>query len=258
MGNLHAGHLALVDAAREHADRVVSSIYVNPTQFGPGEDFDRYPRTLEADCLKLEKVGCDLVFAPGEECMYPGGVEDAVQVSAPARLASLLEGARRPGHFDGVVTVVARLFNLVYPDIAVFGEKDYQQLLVIRRLVRDMGYPVRIEAVPTVREQNGLAMSSRNEYLDSGKRAEAAVLYATLEQVAREVAERPVDLDKAAGSAARGLERLGFRVDYLAIRRAQDLEIPQAADEELRILCAAWSGETRLIDNLHVKRFAIS
>jgi pantoate--beta-alanine ligase len=258
MGNLHNGHLALVDAAREHADRVVTSIYVNPTQFAPGEDFDRYPRTLDADCRKLEKAGCDIVFAPGDDCMYPGGTEDAVQVSAPARLASLLEGASRPGHFDGVATVVARLFNLVYPDVAVFGEKDYQQLLVIRRLVRDMGYPIRIEAVPTVREEGGLAMSSRNEYLDADRRARAGVLYATLARLGRKIAEQPTDLDQATGEAAQELERLGFRVDYVAIRRAQDLEAPRAEDEELRILTAVWSGETRLIDNLHVKRFAIS
>ncbi len=249
MGNLHAGHLALVAAAGREADRVVTSIYVNPTQFGEGEDFERYPRSEEADREKLETAGCHLVFLPGHDTMYPGGISRSTQVSAPADLSATLEGEYRPGHFDGVVTVVARLFNLVYPDLAVFGEKDYQQLLVIRRMAADMGYPARILAVPTVREDGGLAMSSRNAYLGTREKSAATQLNAVLGEVADGLAEsgaRPDELERA---ATEQLTELGFRVDYVAVRRAVDLAQPGAGDRDLRVLAAAWCGSTRLIDN---------
>ena len=251
MGNLHAGHMALVEAAGKVADRIITSIYVNPAQFGAGEDFGRYPRTLQEDLEKLEAAGCDLVFTPGDTTMYPFPEGEAVVVAAARDLAGVLEGAHRPGHFNGVTTVVARLFNLVSPDIAVFGEKDYQQLLIIRRLVDDLGYPVRILPVPTVREQGGLAMSSRNQYLDPVQR-EAAV---TLNRALRKTATAwnggaPQDEAEKCGSSL--LEQAGFDVDYVAIRRAADLALPAQGDSGLRVLAAARLGRTRLIDNLPV------
>jgi pantoate--beta-alanine ligase len=254
MGNLHAGHLALVEAARGAAERVVSSIYVNPTQFGVGEDFDRYPRTPEADHRALEAEGCDLVFAPGHDTMYPGGLENAVRVLAPPELANVLEGAVRPGHFDGVVTVVARLFNLVRPDVAVFGEKDYQQLLVIRRMTRDLGYGIRILAVPTVRENQGLAMSSRNEYLDPEQRTAAGQLSAVLFTAAERLAKEDTDSSGVERSARDELEARGFEVDYVAVRGAEGLEEAPSSDQPLRILAAVRIGGTRLIDNVPVNR----
>jgi pantoate--beta-alanine ligase len=250
MGNLHAGHLALVHAARQSAERVVTSIYVNPTQFGAGEDFEQYPRTLDSDRQKLEAAGCDLVFAPGPDAVYPGGIAQAVKVSASPNLAQTLEGRHRPGHFDGVVTVVARLFNLVYPDVAVFGEKDYQQLLVIRHMTDELGYPTKILAVPTVREDGGLAMSSRNGYLDESQRTSATRLNGVLAKVAADLEKPgacPETLERAASDR---LTELGFRVDYVAVRRSADLAEPEEGDRHLRVLAAAWCGGTRLIDNL--------
>jgi len=257
MGNLHEGHLALVDAARRVADKVVASVYVNPTQFGEGEDFERYPRTLESDRQLLEKAGCDLVFVPDNRTMYPRGLENAVRLTAPADLATVLEGANRPGHFDGVITVVARLFNLARPDIAVFGEKDYQQLQVIRRMVEDLGYEVRILPVPTVREANGLAMSSRNNYLGPAQKEAAGCLNEVLQDI--------VDRMKCDGAgpglleeeASARLESRGLRVDYVAVRRSVDLAMPRAGDRELRILAAVWCGETRLIDNMALNKVGI-
>jgi pantoate--beta-alanine ligase len=249
MGNLHEGHLALVAAAREHADRVVTSIYVNPTQFGEGEDFERYPRTPETDQRQLEEAACDLVFTPTDQTMYPGGPGDSTRVSAAPSLANVLEGAHRPGHFDGVVTVVARLFNLVTPDVAVFGEKDYQQLLVIQRLVRDLGYPLRIAAVATVRGPAGLALSSRNRYLDDAQRTAANQLNAVLQEAARQLADAPERLAEVEREAHAKLEQAGLRVDYFTVRRARDLAKPSADDPDLRILAAVRSGTTRLIDN---------
>lgn len=249
MGNLHAGHLALVAAARTRADRVVASVFVNPTQFGEGEDFSRYPRTLEEDRRQLAAAGCDLLFAPDVGTVYPSGVDDSTRLVAAPSLAGVLEGACRPGHFDGVVTVVARLFNLVGPDVAVFGEKDYQQLLVIRRLVDDLGYAVRIEAVGTVRGGGGLALSSRNRYLDEARLAAAAQLNRILQQAASRIASAPADRQTVEREASEALEREGFRVDYVAVRRAKDLAIPEAHERDLRVLAAAWCGGTRLIDN---------
>jgi pantoate--beta-alanine ligase len=252
MGNLHDGHLALVEAARREAERVVCSIYVNPAQFGQGEDFQSYPRTLAADRQSLEQAGCDLLFVPDHRTMYPLGLENTVRLLASPDLAAQLEGASRPGHFDGVVTVVARLFNLVCPDVAVFGEKDYQQLLVIRRMVDDLGYGIRIVPVPTVREGSGLAMSSRNEYLEPSRRKAAGEISAVLLEAADRIRNEAAASDLVERDAAGKLERLGFRVDYVAVRRAEDLGKPRADDQRLRILAAAWCGQTRLIDNVEI------
>jgi pantoate--beta-alanine ligase len=250
MGNLHDGHLALVAAAREHADRVITSIYVNPAQFGAGEDFERYPRTLDQDRRQLEAARCDLVFTPGDETVYPRGLGDSTRLKAAPSLANILEGASRPGHFDGVVTVVARLFNLVGPDVAVFGEKDYQQLLVIRRMVEDLGYPLRIVPVATVRSPRGLAMSSRNRYLDNDRLGAAEQLHSQLSAAVRRLAEAPADWPAVEQETRRGLEQTGLRVDYVAIRRAEDLAEPDGKDPHVRVLAAVWCGPTRLIDNL--------
>jgi pantoate--beta-alanine ligase len=254
MGNLHDGHIALVEAARRIADRVIVSIYVNPTQFGPAEDFDTYPRTLASDRERLERAGCDLLFLPKETTMYPFGLDNQVRVMAAADLAGDLEGRSRPGHFDGVTTVVARLFNLVDPDVAVFGEKDYQQLLVIRRMVEDLGFAVQIRSVPTVREDNGLAMSSRNAYLEATGREAAGVLYEVLREAAQLVESGGGDLSGIERNAVARLEDAGFRVDYLSARNASTLDRPGRDDRELRILAAVDFRGIRLIDNIGVNR----
>ncbi|HJU40462.1 MAG TPA: pantoate--beta-alanine ligase [Tahibacter sp.] len=249
MGNLHAGHYSLVAIARRHADRVVASVFVNPTQFGPNEDYSRYPRTLERDRDGLAAAGCDLLFAPSVETMYPFGAGNTVKVHVPV-VTEPLEGAFRPGHFDGVATVVTRLFNLVQPDVAVFGRKDYQQLLTIRRLVADLSLPIDIVAGDTLREAGGLAMSSRNQYLSEVDRERAATIHRTLLRMRDSVAAgTPVDIVEAEAAAA--LDAAGFRTDYAAIRRADDLApaglTPFAG---LVALIAARLGTTRLIDNL--------
>jgi pantoate--beta-alanine ligase len=249
MGNLHDGHLALVEAARGQADRVITSIFVNPTQFGEGEDFDRYPRTLEHDQRLLEAAQCDLVFTPSQQTVYPSGLEDTTRIRATPSLANMLEGATRPGHFDGVVTVVARLFNLVGPDLAVFGEKDYQQLLVIRRMVEDLGYPLQIASVATVRGPRGLALSSRNRYLDEVQRTAAEQLNKVLSAAVERMLAAPADRVVLEQEAGERLEQEGLRVDYFTVRRAQDLAEPGEDDRDLRILAAVWCGRTRLIDN---------
>ena len=250
MGNLHDGHLQLLKRAGRSADKVVVSIFVNPKQFGPAEDYAAYPRTLKQDSLKLAENGAHLLFAPDVAELYPFGVDDSVRVEVPG-LSDVLCGAPRPGHFTGVATVVAKLFNAVKPQVAVFGEKDYQQLLVIRRMVTDLCMSVEIVAEPTVRESDGLAMSSRNGYLTADERRRAPLLYQTL----RWLAERLASGSDLRGLEAQGVEMLresGFRPDYVAIRRADDLAPPQTADSGLIILAAAWLGETRLIDNLAV------
>lgn len=254
MGNLHAGHLALVRAARDQADRVVSSIYVNPTQFGESEDLESYPRTLDADRAVLAQAGCDLLFAPDVQTVYPFGFENAVMLGAATDLAATLEGRLRPGHFDGVVTVVARLFNLVNPDVAVFGEKDYQQLLIIRRMAEDLGYDIHIHAVPTVREHSGLALSSRNSYLDSEQLKRAQCLQAVLRETAARASRAGVDLSALEILAERQLEQHQLDVEYVAIRRAKDLAVPAIDDQDLRLLAAVRCGKTRLIDNLKINR----
>jgi pantoate--beta-alanine ligase len=251
MGNLHAGHFSLVRLAREHADRVVASVFVNPTQFGPNEDFARYPRTPDEDAAGLGAAGCDLLWMPSVETMYPYGSANAVRMQVPG-VTDVLEGAHRPGHFDGVATVVARLFLQVQPDVAVFGRKDYQQLAVIRYLVRDLSFPVDIVAAPTVREADGLAMSSRNQYLSDVERPLAARIHATLQQM-RQSLQSGAPVAAAEASAVAALRDNGFEVDYAAIRR-RDLADAAAADTELVALIAARLGNTRLIDNLEFER----
>ncbi|MFC4822322.1 pantoate--beta-alanine ligase [Dokdonella ginsengisoli] len=253
MGNLHAGHHSLVALARERADVVIASVFVNPTQFGPHEDFARYPRTPEADAQGLEASGCDLLFLPGVEDLYPYGAERSVRVSVP-QLPDVLEGAIRPGHFDGVATVVAKLFNLTRPHVAVFGQKDYQQLLVIRRLVRDLGYPIEIVAAPIVREANGLAMSSRNQYLDPEQRARAGVIRQTLLWMAEQSRGSDADLSAVEAQAAARLREAGLDPDYAVVRNADDLTEPKRDERHTWVaLIAARMGSTRLIDNLLIE-----
>lgn len=249
MGNLHAGHFSLVELARRHADRAVVSVFVNPTQFGPNEDYTRYPRTLAEDSVGLVEHQCDLLFAPTVETIYPFGPGHALRIHVPD-IGDALEGAHRPGHFDGVATVVTKLLLMVEPDLAVFGAKDWQQLLVVRRLVRGLALSVEVMAGPTVREADGLAMSSRNQYLDAHQRARASQLHETLQWMRESFAEGHA-LKAIEGAATRRLERAGFVPDYAVVRRAEDLGIP-AADERtgLMALAAARLGPTRLIDNL--------
>jgi pantoate--beta-alanine ligase len=250
MGNLHDGHLQLVKRACRVADKVVVSIFVNPTQFGPQEDFSAYPRTLKQDSFLLAEHGAHLLFAPNVEELYPYGIRDAVRVEL-AGLSTILCGASRPGHFAGVATVVTKLFNAVRPDVAVFGEKDYQQLLVVRRLVADLCMAVEIIGEPTVREGDGLAMSSRNGYLSAAERAQAPALYQTLQWLSERIVSG-MNYDKLAAQGMSILRESGFEPDYVTIRRAEDLQAPQAADSHLIIMAAAWLGKTRLIDNLPV------
>ena len=249
MGNLHAGHHSLVKLARERADRVVVSVFVNPTQFGPNEDYGRYPRTPEADAAGLAAAGADLMWLPSVETMYPYGPQATVQVQVP-HVTDGLEGAHRPGHFDGVATVVARLFNQVRPDVAVFGRKDYQQLAVIRYLVRDLAFPIEIVAGDTLREADGLAMSSRNQYLSDEERPRAAEIHRCLQWM-RQALLAGTPREAVEAEAALRLETAGFVVDYAAIRR-HDLGLPEtgAADAPRVALIAARLGRTRLIDNL--------
>ncbi len=248
MGNLHAGHYSLVTLARQYADRVVSSVFVNPTQFGPNEDFTRYPRTPEADTSGLEQAGCDVLWLPTVESMYPFGVGLAASVNVPG-ISGLLEGAHRPGHFDGVCTVVSRLFNQVQPDVAAFGKKDYQQLAVIRQMVEDLAFPIQIVGGDIVREADGLAMSSRNQYLNAEHRQVSTTIHQVLLAM-REgfIAGKARTLIEAEATAA--LQAAGFQVDY-AVVRLPDLSEPADADDGTRVaLIAARIGTTRLIDNL--------
>ena len=251
MGNLHAGHLSLVRAARLVADRVVVSIFVNPMQFAAGEDFENYPRTLESDSAMLKGEGTDLLFAPSVEVMYPKPQGEQTRVEVPG-LSDLLCGARRPGHFVGVATVVCKLFNMVQPDIALFGKKDFQQLMVIRRMAEDLAMPVRIIGVETMREADGLAMSSRNGYLSERERAIAPILYRTICGLAQAIREGGHDYAALEAQATRELDANGFRSDYVAVRRTADLLAPTADDQELVVLAAAYLGKARLIDNIEV------
>jgi pantoate--beta-alanine ligase len=249
MGNLHDGHYSLVRLARERAGRVVASVFVNPTQFGPSEDFASYPRTLEADANGLAQHGCDLLFAPSVQDLYPEGTQGHTRVAVPG-LGDVLDGSSRPGHFAGVATVVAKLFNLVRPDLAVFGQKDYQQLLVIRRMTRDLGFPIEIVAGPTAREPNGLAMSSRNQYLTPEQRERAAAIHATLRWMAAETmgdgALSEIERDGVSRLTAAGLEP-----EYAVLRRSEDLGMPREGERTgLVALVAARLGRARLIDNL--------
>ena len=252
MGNIHAGHTSLIDIAREHAERIVVTVFVNPTQFGAGEDFDSYPRTIEKDTRRLKQASADVLFVPEVETVYPFGLANATRVIVPG-LTEQLCGSLRPGHFDGVTTVVARLFALVQPDVAVFGQKDYQQQLVIRRMVEDLNLPISVLTAPTVREDDGLAMSSRNAYLGATERKVAPALYGTLRDVAAQLATGASDFVQLEQAARRSLAREGLGPEYVAIRRADDLAPPQAGSGKFVVLAAARLGAARLIDNLLVE-----
>jgi pantoate--beta-alanine ligase len=251
MGNLHDGHLDLVRAAAARSDRVVVSIFVNPLQFGPGEDFTSYPRTLEDDLAKLAGEPCQLVFTPDEAAMYPRGRADTTRVEVPG-LSDILCGAFRPGHFSGVATVVARLFNLVQPELAVFGQKDWQQLAVIRRMVEDLAFPVEILGVPTRREPDGLAMSSRNRYLGPGERAAAPALYRALCAAGEALASGGRDFVAIQQAGMDNIQSTGLEPEYFEIRRREGLEPAEPGDSALVLLAAARLGRARLIDNLAV------
>lgn len=248
MGNLHAGHHSLVALARSRADRVVASVFVNPTQFGPGEDFERYPRTPDQDVAGLGEAGADIAWLPDVGTMYPYGVEGTVHVRVPG-VTSMLEGEHRPGHFDGVATVVSRLLNQVAPDVAVFGRKDYQQLAVIRYMVRDLAFPVEIVAAPTLREPDGLAMSSRNQFLSSEERRLAPEIHRCLQEM-RDAMTAGTPREEAERQARDQLTAAGFQVDYAAIRRPDLLEPEPGISGPKVALVAARLGRTRLIDNL--------
>ncbi|MFK0313877.1 pantoate--beta-alanine ligase [Pseudomonas sp. NPDC090233] len=252
MGNLHSGHAALVTKAAQRADFVVASIFVNPLQFGANEDLDKYPRTLAADQERLLQAGCNLLFAPTVEEMYPGGMGVQTRVSVP-NLSEGLCGASRPGHFEGVATVVSKLFNMVQPDLAVFGEKDYQQLAVIRAMVRDLNMPIQIIGEPTVRAEDGLALSSRNGYLTAEQRATAPVVYQTLKQMGAAIAQGRVDFSALVEDGKEVLKAAGLRPDYLEVRHAVSLRPATFGDRDLVILVAAYLGNTRLIDNLYLQ-----
>lgn len=253
MGNLHAGHLELVRQARRQADHVIVSIFVNPAQFGPQEDYANYPHTPERDRDALLQAGADLLFQPEVEEIYPQGPDATTVVEVPG-LNRILEGEHRPGHFNGVTTVVAKLFNLVQPDIAVFGEKDYQQLLLIRRMVDDLCMPVAITGVATVREADGLAMSSRNGYLAQAERAVAPRLHAVLAKVKAQVESGGQELATIERDALTELTAAGFRPDYVSVRRRADLAHPVPGDTALIALAAARLGPARLIDNIFISR----
>lgn len=252
MGNLHQGHLTLVARARELADRVVVSIFVNPLQFGAGEDLDAYPRTPEQDAEKLKQAGVDLLFLPEEREVYPRGREGVSFVEVPG-ISDLLCGASRPGHFRGVATVVCKLFNIVQPDLACFGQKDFQQLAVLRRMVDDLNLPVEMVGVETVREDDGLAMSSRNGYLTPQERAIAPALYRSLKALAERLKKGETDYACLEQAGRETLLQSGLQPDYLAIRRVDDLLEPKGDEAELVILVAAYLGRARLIDNLLIK-----
>lgn len=253
MGNLHAGHLRLVAEARARAARCVASIFVNPLQFGAGEDFQSYPRTPAEDAAQLATAGVDVLFAPGVDAMYPAGTASQLRIEVGS-LGDILCGRSRPGHFSGVATVVVKLFNIVQPDVALFGEKDYQQLVVIRRTVADLCIPVAIVGVGTVREADGLAMSSRNSYLNATERAQAPALYRSLLALADHLHGGADDYAQLTHKAIEQLQAAGLQPEYVSVRRAADLVEAAPGDHDLVILAAARLGKTRLIDNVKIKR----
>ncbi|EPC0560853.1 pantoate--beta-alanine ligase [Escherichia coli] len=252
MGNLHDGHMKLVDEAKARADVVVVSIFVNPMQFDRPEDLARYPRTLQEDCEKLNKRKVDLVFAPSVKEIYPNGTETHTYVGVPG-LSTMLEGASRPGHFRGVSTIVSKLFNLVQPDIACFGEKDFQQLALIRKMVADMGFDIEIVGVPIIRAKDGLALSSRNGYLTAEQRKIAPGLYKVLSSIADKLQAGERDLDEIITIAGQELNEKGFRADDIQIRDADTLLEVSETSKRAVILVAAWLGDARLIDNKMVE-----
>ncbi|HEY3433472.1 MAG TPA: pantoate--beta-alanine ligase [Rhodocyclaceae bacterium] len=250
MGNLHEGHISLMQQARSHGDSVVTSIFVNRLQFRPGEDFDSYPRTFKADCDKLEAAGVDHLFAPTEAEMYPR--PQGYHVVPPAAQDNILEGEFRPGHFQGVATVVMKLFQIIQPNTALFGKKDYQQLMVIRNMVEDLNLPINIVGADTIRAADGLALSSRNGYLSGDERKEAPRLFETLTKVVAALRQGSTDFPALERDAAAELRRNNWSPDYVAIRKKSDLQFPAAHDSGLVVLAAARLGSTRLIDNLEV------
>ena len=249
MGNLHAGHISLMEQARAHGDTVVASIFVNRLQFGPNEDFDKYPRTFQADCDKLAAAGVDVLFAPTEADLYPEPQEYFIE---PPGIQNVLDGEFRPGHFRGVSTVVTKLFNCVQPDAAVFGKKDYQQLMVIRNMTRQLAMPITIVGGETVRAADGLALSSRNGYLSEAERAEAPRLYRLLNEIRDAIRGGEADTIKLEKSAIAQLDAAGWKTDYVAVRQQSDLAMPQGLDAPLVVLAASRLGTTRLIDNIEV------
>jgi pantoate--beta-alanine ligase len=253
MGNLHPGHVSLIEAARKHGDRFVSSIFVNPMQFGPNEDFAHYPRTPTQDEQMLAEAGCNLMFMPDVAEIYPNGSQTATRIDVPG-LSRVLCGEFRPGHFEGVATIVAKLFHIVEPDVAVFGEKDFQQLTVIRRMVADLCIPVQVIGAPTVRDADGLAMSSRNQYLSAEERRIAPRIHQILTATAQRLQAGDNEFASLERAGSRELEAAGMRPDYFAIRQAVDLSVPQAQTSQLVVLIAARLGKARLIDNVQVTR----
>ena len=249
MGNLHEGHLTLMREARKHAQTVICSIFVNPMQFGANEDLNKYPRTLDADIAALESVGVDLLYFPSSDTMYPKPLVDQTKVEVPV-ISDLYCGASRPGHFVGVATVVAKLFNMVQPDVALFGTKDFQQLAVIRRMVTDLAMPIEIIGVPTVRHADGLAMSSRNQYLTSEQRAIAPKIYAELKQLAERLSQDLSQLEQQSADSQRRLAEAGFEPDYLHVLDAETLLPLTDQSQQGVILIAAKLGAARLIDNI--------
>ncbi len=249
MGNLHDGHLTLMREARKHAQTVICSIFVNPMQFGANEDLDKYPRTLDADIAALESAGVDLLYFPSVETMYPKPLSDQTKVEVPV-ISDLYCGASRPGHFVGVATVVAKLFNMVQPDVALFGTKDFQQLAVIRRMVADLAMPIEIIGVPTVRDADGLAMSSRNQYLTTEQRAIAPMIYAELKQLAETLSQDLSQLEQQSADSQRRLAEAGFEPDYLHVLDAETLLPLTNQSQQGVILIAAKLGAARLIDNI--------
>ena len=250
MGNLHEGHIALMKQARAHAGQVIATIFVNRLQFRPGEDFEKYPRTFEADCGKLEAAGVEHLFAPTETEMYPQ--PQTYQIEPPSEQAGILDGEFRPGHFRGVATVVMKLFQIARPDVALFGKKDYQQLMVIRNMVREFNLPIEIIGGETVRAPDGLALSSRNGYLSAAERAEAPHLFRVLTRVVESVRAGSRDLPALERGAVAELQASGWIPDYVALRKKLDLQCASARDSGLVVLAAARLGSTRLIDNLEV------
>jgi pantoate--beta-alanine ligase len=253
MGNLHAGHISLLDLARQRGERLVVSVFVNPLQFGPGEDYGRYPRTPEEDSRMLAEAGCDLLFAPTVEELYAEGGSQRTLVSVRG-LDNILDGEFRPGHFDGVATVVAKLFGVVAPDVAVFGEKDFQQFMVIRLMTRDLAIPVEVIGAPTVRAPDGLALSSRNRYLDAAERARAPVIFRALSAAVASITRGERDFAAIERAGAAALAEAGMTVDYFSVRNAGDLAKPGLDTRDFVVLTAARLGAARLIDNLRAPR----
>ncbi len=251
MGNLHDGHLSLVREAANRVNRIVVSIFVNPLQFAPGTDYDQYPRTLKDDCALLEPLGVDLLFIPDAVLMYPKPLADLTKVVVPDWSTTLC-GEFRPGHFEGVTTVVAKLFNLVHPDVAIFGEKDFQQLRIIQRMVEDLNMPVQVIGCPTLRETDGLAMSSRNQYLSDELRSKAAALFRILEEIKSGVMQGDTNFAGIEADGMKSLKKAGFRPDYVSIRD-QDLQAATLDSKHLRVFAAAWMGKARLIDNIAIR-----